>query len=150
MIFDTERCRQTYYSWTPNDECGNVAGLGWAGLYMSRGNTDGAMVLEYNPLTAKMVSCIVEESAVESYWGSLCEALELSGDPEHDDVVIEEERVDLFVVSPGSTRFNNRWLALFAVCEEYGDDHPPIWFLNRRGVFVLMPEDEVEGVLRNL
>lgn len=148
MKYTDHRARALYFSRMPDDECGSVFGLGWAGLYLLEGA--GADVLEYEKDGAMLRRKRWETDGWGDHWDSLCQKLELSGEPEMGDIVIEEERAGEYTMAPDGGRFDTRWLALHHAIENYGHDHPPIWFRNRRNVFVLVSEEELESFLRDL
>lgn len=150
MKFSCERAKQLYYAYSHDDEAGHVNGLGWAGLYLGRDHASGCEILTYDKDTAFMELTYVSEEEMETVWKALCDRLELSGEPEPEDIVVEQEREDIFVVSPDNRKFESKWLALNWIGEEYGYEHPPIWFRNRRNVFVLISEEEFETFLRDL
>lgn len=149
MRFQNTRAQALYFSRVADDVCGSPYGVGWAGLYLCENG--GAWVLEYWMQEQYVSVRLLEEEELDIFWNMLCERFELSGDPDPgNDIVIEEDQGGKYIVTPGDGWYETRWLALHQIVEDYGDDLPRIWFRNRRNVFTLVPEEELETFLRDL
>lgn len=151
MIFPDLRAESMYFSADPYDECGSELGMGWGGLYLNMDHP-GGHILEAQAGSVSRKQFDSDEILQET-WRALCEALELSGDPDEQDCVIEHEGYGKWVVTPGSTQFfmfDHSVLWAAKEVEGVEDGSITLWLCNRRHVFTIIDEEYIDKVVRAL
>lgn len=141
MRFDSLVTQTIFYSRHSDDHCGNVRGLGWAGLYL-----DGAWVhvLQYEKGGTVTRLSYTNWAQLEIDWQVLCDRYEFDHEPDEDDWVISHEGPDEYALTPDGSNwdsvldavehFQYEFLEIIAV----GSPVPKLWFCNRRHKYELL------------
>lgn len=140
-----------YYSREPDDHCGNLTGLGWAGLYIEG---EHVHILEYckgeGPMT-RVSYPMDAESAFMTVWESLCNRYEFDHEPDSNDWVISHEGPLEYHLTPDGTVWPSVEGAIVAFAQEWiprqEEDRPLLWFCNRRDHFELIDLDEFLNIV---
>ena len=139
-VYQDIKTRAMMEGWVPDLSIGSSSfGIGWAGLYTSL--MPGGIILYENATgNVTMITCQTNEK-LDHEWNKLAADLELSGDPEEWDYVIEyEDEYRAFRLIPGmdlhSTIEEAKQHALANMLEE--QEMKRIWFLNANKNFILI------------
>ena len=145
MKFDGLVTQTIFYSKQPEDHCGNMTGLGWAGLYIEG---EKVHILEYGKGSGPMTRVsypIDAEQAFTNVWNALCNRYEFDLEPGSDDWVISHEGPFEFHLTPDGTVWPSVEAAIVAYVQEWHeqpqDERPYLWFCNRRHNYELIDLD---------
>ena len=139
MRYDRLRTRVLYSRTPVDEEVGSSSnGIGWAGLYM-RWETEGGYILHEGSDGLVTSETYPTDAAIEAAWKDMCDALEVSGDPDLADVVIMENPKDglFYCMDLGESRMFEEIEEIIAeLMAVPTPDQRNYWFLNERGNFI--------------